>query len=282
MEDSYSRYCYLNGKYLPFNKAGINPLDLGFIRGYALLEVLRTYNGKIFAFQDHYQRLKNGTDFLKLKIPLRSQQIEKIIKTLIKRNHVKEAKIQIVLSGGIGKEGLGIGPNPTFFIYATPIHLYPKIWYEKGVKLIALQYKRENPQFKVSNYVEAVRCHYLLTEKKAAELLYVFNGKVFECSTSNIFMFKNNVLITPNHEVLPGITRKIVLQLAKDRFKTIIRNITLEEFKKADEVFITSTTREILPVVQIDNYKIGNGKVGEKTKFLMKEWKKFIEKEYCK
>jgi len=85
MEDSCSRSCYLNGKYLPFKKAGINPLDLGFIRGYALLEVLRTYNGKIFAFNDHYQRLKNGADFLKLKIPVSKSEFRKIIEVLIKK-----------------------------------------------------------------------------------------------------------------------------------------------------------------------------------------------------
>ena len=275
-------YCYLNGKILPFNKAGINPLDIGFSRGYALIEIMRTYNGKIFSFKDHYKRLADGVGVLKLKIPLSRRSLEKVIYQLIKRNHLKEAKIKIILSGGIGKEDLAIGPKPTFFIYVGPMHLYPDKWYQTGVKLITINYQRQHPQLKLSNYVEAIRYHHLLQEKHAAELLYVFNNSVFECSTSNIFMFKGHNLITPNHRVLPGVTRKIILDLAKKRFKTIIRNVTLNELKRADEVFITSTTREILPIVQIDNTKIKNGLVGKKTKLLRQDFRDFIQKTYFK
>jgi len=273
-------YCYLNGKILPFKKAGISPLDIGFSRGYALIEVMRTYNGKIFNFYDHYSRLQNGARALKLKIPLSKPALEKIIYQLIKRNSLKEAKIRIILSGGIGEEDLAIGPKPTFFVYVAPLHLYPSNWYQTGVKLITLNYHRQNPQLKLSNYVEAIRYHDLLKKEGAAELLYVENGFVFECSTSNIFIFKGNILITPNHQVLPGVTRKTVINLAKKRFKVVIRNITLDELKKADEVFITSTTREILPVVKINNTKIKNGLVGEKTKILMKDFETFIKRRY--
>ena len=273
---------YLNGQYLDSQKVGINPLDIGFSRGYALLEVMRTYHGRVFSFQDHYERLATGAKILKLKISLRKLAIEKIIYRLMQRNHLTEAKIKIILSGGIGKEDLAIGPKPTFFIYVGPLHLYPRQWYRRGVKLITINYKRQSPQLKLSNYVEAIRYHDLLKQKKAVELLYVYDNLVFECSTSNIFMFKNNQLITPNHAVLPGVTRKTVLTLAQKRFKTIIRNVTLSELIKADEVFITSTTREILPVVQIDQHKIKNGQVGKNTKFLMQDFENFIQKEYFK
>ena len=144
MEDPCSRSCYLNGKYLPFNKAGINPLDLGFIRGYALLEVLRTYNGKIFAFNDHYQRLKDGADFLKLKTPVSKNKLKEIISRLIRRNKIREArlparqaKIKIVLSGGLPEEELAIPSKQTLFVYAEPIKIYPQKLYEKGVKIIS-------------------------------------------------------------------------------------------------------------------------------------------------
>jgi len=287
MAGSYSRFCYLNGKYLPFNKAGINPLDLGFIRGYALLEVLRTYHGKIFAFNDHYQRLKNGADFLHLKIPVSKSEFRKIIEALIKKNQLKEArlparqaKIKIILSGGLPEEELAIPSKQTLFVYTEPLKTYPPELYKKGVKIISLNHKRANPQIKVANYVEAIRFHHLLKAKKASELLYVYDNNIYECSSSNIFIFKKNVLITPNHAVLPGVTRKYTLSLASKYFKTIIRSITYQELIKADEVFITSTTREIMPVIKIDHYKIDNGKVGAKTKFLMEKWQEFIQKKY--
>ena len=280
MEDPYSRYCYLNGKYLLFNKAGINPLDLGFIRGYALLEVLRTYNDKIFAFNDHYERLKNGADFLKLKIPVSKQELKKIIQTLIKKNKPKEAKIKIILSGGVSPDEFTIPKKQTLFVYPEPLRTYPQELYKKGVKLISLNHKRVNPQIKVANYVEAIRFHYLIKAKKASELLYIYDDNIYECSSSNIFIFKKNILITPNHAVLPGVTRKYVLSLASKYFKTIIKPITYKELIKADEVFITSTTREIMPVVKIDHYKIGNSRVGAKTKFLMEKWQEFIQKKY--
>jgi len=280
MEDSCSRFCYLNGKYLPFNQAGINPLDLGFIRGYALLEVLRTYNGKIFAFNDHYQRLKDGADFLKLKIPVSKNKLQEIISELIKRNKIRETKIKIILSGGLPEEELAIPSKQTLFVYTEPFKIYPQKLYEKGVKIISLNHKRANPQIKVANYVEAIRFHHLLKAKKASELLYIYDGFVYECSSSNIFIFKKNALITPNHAVLPGVTRKYTLSLASKYFQTIIKPITYQELIKADEVFITSTTREIMPVIKIDHYKIGNGKVGAKTKFLMEKWQEFIQKKY--
>jgi len=273
-------YCYLNGKYLLSNKAGINPLDLGFIRGYALLEVLRAYNGKIFAFDDHYQRLKNGANFLTLKIPVSKSEFRKIIEALIKKNQLKEAKIKIILSGGVPPDEFTIPKKQTLFIYAEPFKIYPQKLCEKGVKIISLNYKRANPQIKVANYVEAIRSHHFLKTKKASELLYVYDNHIYECSSSNIFIFKKNILITPDHAVLPGVTRKYALSLASKYFKTIIRPITYKELIKADEAFITSTTREIHPVVQIDNYKIGNGKVGEKTKFLMGKWREFIQIKY--
>jgi len=277
MEDSY---CYLNNKILPFKKAGINPLDLGFLRGYALLEVLRTYNSKIFAFGDHFKRLKNGADFLRLKIPLKKEEIERIIYRLIKINDLKEAKIKIILSGGVSDEDFKIPEKQTLFIETEPLKTYPPELYQKGIKLISVNHKRANPQIKVANYVEAIRYHYLLEKKKAHELLYVYDNQVYEGSSSNIFIFKKNQLITPNHAVLPGVTRKYVLLIAKKYFKPIIHPITYKDLINSEEVFITSTTREILPVVQVDQYKINNGRVGEKTKFLMDKFHEYIKDKY--
>lgn len=272
--------CYLNGHYLPLKQAGVSPLDLGFLRGYALLEVMRTYQGQIFCFSDHYQRLTQGAKILHLRLPLTANQLEQVIYRLINLNNLPEAKIKIVLSGGIGKDDLVLGPKPTLFLGVESLHLYPSSWYQTGVKLVTLNYERPNPDLKLTNYVEAIRYHDWMVNQKAAELLYVNRGLVLECATSNIFFFKNNTLITPREGVLGGVTRKVVIKLAKKRFPVSLRTVSLKELLKADEVFITSTTREILPVVQINKVKIKNGQVGEKTRILSSDFQNFLQKNY--
>lgn len=268
-----NKYCFLNGKILPLNKAKISPLDLGFCRGYALTETLRTYNGKIFALDKHYERLEKGAKFLKLRL-ISKDKVEKIIEKLIKLNRLKEAKIKIVLSGGVGKKDLEIGKE-TIFIYAEKLKKLPEDFYKNGVKLITSKYKREYFEYKIASYIEIIRNKDLLKKQKAFNILYTYDGYVYECATANIFCFKGKNLITPD-KVLEGVTRYFVIKLAKNDFNVFIRPLRFKELIKADEVFITSTTIDILPVVKIDNYKINNGKVGEKTKFLMEKWKNFV------
>lgn len=268
-----TKICYLNGKFMPIEQAKISPLDLGFSRGYSLIDILRTYNRKIFAFDEHYKRLKKGANFLRLKIE-KKNKIKKILEKLIELNNIKEAKIKINLSGGVGKQDLEIG-IPTFFVYIEKLKKIPDKLYNRGVKIITIEYKREFTKYKLGNYIEAIRNFNLLKRKNAFEILYVHKNYVYECSRSNIFCFNKNNLITPD-DVLEGITRKFILKLARKKFNVFIKPLKLKDLLKSDEVFITSTIIEILPVVQIDNYKIKNGKVGYRTKILMEEWRNFI------
>lgn len=275
-------YCYLNGKIIKLKDAKISPFDLGFSRGYAVTEVMRTYEGKIFLFKDHFQRLKKAVKALRLNLKEDDKEIKKVIDKLMKKNNCQNAKVKLVLSPGIGKSDLELGKNQTLFIFVQEYHDFPKSFYEKGIKLITTNYQRNLSKIKSSNYIEAICFRKEMQKQKAQELLYVLNGKVFECSTSNIFLIKNNVLITPKDGLLPGVTRNFVLNFSKKYMKVIEKEVSLKDLLKVDEVFITATTKEIMPVVKIDNYMIGNGQVGHNTKKLQKIFKEeLIKKLNC-
>jgi len=272
-------YCYLNGKILRIDKAHISPLDSGFMRGYCVTDFLRTYNNKVFMLNEHYNRLQNGAKLLNLKIPISKEKMLQIINIILKKNkqYVKgDFKIKILLSGGIGKTDLNIGKSPTLFIYASAIPTYSDKLYKNGAKLITYKYHRYLPEVKTSNYIEAIRQQKNIDKAGAIEVLYTGDKHVYECSTSNFFMFKDGKLINNAQGILEGITRLRVLQIAKMFFPIEERQIKIEELKEAEEAFITSTTKEIMPIVQIDNIKIGNGRVGLKTTKLMEEFKKSL------
>ncbi len=270
-------YCYLNGKILKLKDAKISPMDLGFSRGYAVTEVLRADNGNIFLFDEHYTRLMKAVKSLRLNLKESKSEIKKIMETLIIKNKIKDAKLRMVLSAGIGKTDLDLGSGQTLFILAEKAPFYPKEYYTKGIKLITINFKRNLNDVKSVDYIEAIRSRKAMFKSGANEILYITNDKVLECSTSNIFMFKKGVLVTPDKGVLYGITRGLVLKVAKKVFRVEEREVSYGELLKADEVFITATSKEIIPIAKIDSNIIANGKVGDNTKKLMDLFK--LEKE---
>ncbi len=263
-------YCYLNGKIIPTDKASISVYDLGLLRGFSVFDFFRVYNGRPFLLKEHLARLVNSAKLLNLKAPLTSKQIAAVIKGLLRKNGLKEATVRIVLTGGKSPDGISYDDNsPTFFILTKPFSAYPTALYRQGVKAITSNYRRESAGVKSANYSKMVSLQAVKRKKKANEILYVDQGLILEGATSNFFIFKNNTLITPRDNVLIGATRNFVIKLAKRKFKVIERPLKLAELKQAAEAFITSTSREILPVVKVDNLPIGNGQVGRNTKILM-------------
>ena len=267
------KYCFLNGKIISQDKASISLRDIGILRGFGVFEFLRTYNGKLFLPREHIARFKNSAKILNIKIPISEKQLINIINKLLFKNKFKESGIRIILTGGETSDVLGIEYNynsPTFFILVDEFEELPKSFYQKGVKLITYEYQREIPHAKTINYLTAVKLQNLCKRKKVFDVLYTAEGFLLEPTTSNFFIFKKNTLLTPEDNILAGTTRNFVIKLAKTKFKIEEKNISLKELGKATEFFITSTTKEILPIVKIDGNLIGDGRVGENTKYLMK------------
>lgn len=272
-------YCYLNGKIMPLAKAGIHPTDIGFLRGYGIFEVLRTYKGNPFLFEEHFKRLKQSAEHLNIKLPIKEKQIRQIVGKLIKLNGFKKSTIRIILTGGKRKDTNAMdGISSLLCILIDKLHLLPVEVYKRGVKLITTNYKRDMPEAKVLNYIVPISLHKKMEKEKAFEILYISNGLVLEASTSNFFIFKGNTLITPANGVLKGITRSFVIDLAKRQFKIEEKNLPVKELKSASEAFITASNKEIVPVVKIDNLKIGNGRVGRNTQSLMEMFAEYVGK----
>lgn len=273
------KYCYFDGKILPENKAGINLRDLGVLRGYGVFEVLRTYNRKPFLINEHLKRFRNSAKNLRLKSPLSGSQIIDIVRKLILKNDVKEATIRLVLTGGVSSDGILLDGMPTIYILIEPLHIFPRWTYEKGVKVMTCEFQREFPHVKVNNYLTAIRMQCHQKRNKAFEIIYKYGNRVLEASTSNVFIVKKGRISTPKNDVLIGTTRNFVIELAKkNRLKVEERDVKFKEMLNADETFLTATNKAIIPVVRVDQKKIGTGKVGETTKLLMEKYSEFVSK----
>jgi branched-chain amino acid aminotransferase len=271
---------YINGKFLDEKEAKISVYDLGLLRGYAVFDFLRTYNQKPFYLDDHLKRLLNSAKLIGLKHNYNLKFLRKITLQTLKKNIKKgtEYNIRIILTGGESKDF--ISPSkPNLIVMITPLKKLDEKLYQKGGKLITKISERILPQAKTIIYTSAVKFIQEAKKKGAIEVLLLDkNKKILECTTSNFFAVIDGKLITPSTEkILPGITRKIVINLAKKlKIPVIERDIHFNEIKKFDEAFITASNKEILPIIQIDNFKINNHP-GPITKTLLKKLRELTE-----
>lgn len=271
------KYCYFDGKICLLKDAKVSANDLGILRGYGVFDFFRTRNGKLFHFSDHYKRFANSARTIGLSVPIKQDELEKIVYKLLEKNSDKDSSFRLVLTGGPTSNGMSI-EKPIFYILAESLYTLPEEIFKKGGKLITFDYSRLYPESKNTNYLLAVTLQKEKIKKKALEILYLNGNKVLECSTSNIFLIKGNNVITPKEGILKGITRKIVLGLAKKEGMNVIeKEIDKKTLLSADEVFITATNKDISPIVEIDGKKIKTGKPGEKTKILMDRFSEYTK-----
>lgn len=270
-------HCFLNGQILPLSEAKVSIEDIGLLRGYGIYDGLAVVNGKCFRFADHWKRFLSGAHALNLNVPITEVQVEKKIEEMVtKSNFGQRANVRLILTGGQTIGGIEYNfEKPTFYMAGEKWQSLPKEYYENGAKLITYRHMREMPEHKTINYIRAVLLQDFRKQEKAVEILYTFDGEILECATSNIFIVKNGVIITPSDNILYGITRKAVLELC-DKYEVEQRSIREEELQTADEVFITSSFKDIMPIVQIDDYGVGNGQIGPITQDLMVRFAKLI------
>ncbi len=268
-------YCYFNGKIVKEKDAGISVRDVGVLRGYGVFDVLRTFGGVPFLFDAHYDRLVRCAGKLGLRVPLSRSRARSVVNTLLKKNGFKESTIRFVVTGGPAADSIHFNrATPNCFVLISPFHDLPASLYAKGAALLTVEHKREFPEVKSLNYLTAVRINNN-GKKQPFELLYTWQERVLEASTSNFFLFSGNTLVTPKRDVLLGTTRNVVLALAKKKFAVKERDISVKELRSAKEAFLTATNKDVVPVVSIDGRKVGTGKVGERTRYLMDAFRSF-------
>ena len=281
---------YLNGKFVDQSKAVVSVFDHGLLYGDGVFEGIRSYNGLIFKLEDHIDRLFESAHTIMLRVPMNKTELIGVVKESLRVNKLRDAYIRLVVTRGEGD--LGLDPRkcaqPTVFIIADKIELYPKKLYEQGLELITVATQRNvpealNPQIKSLNYlnnilakIEAINAGY------EEAIMLSHSGYVTECTGENIFIVKDKHLLTPPPYigVLRGITRSTVMDLAATQRLNVQEDLlTRHDLFNAEEVFLTGTAAEIVPVVKIDGRVIGTGKPGPATKKLQAAFRQVTKTE---
>jgi D-amino acid aminotransferase len=265
--------CYLNGQLVPLSEAKVSVLDLGMLRSFGIYEGITAVAGEPFHFDDHFDRFKISAEKLGLTLATDKATAREATRELISKNIPvgERASIRMLLTGGQAEGGIEHVPGrETFYIIAERAEPLPRAWYEEGASLITQEHQRFMPEAKTINYITAVMSQPRRKEAGAAEVLYHANGQVLECATSNIFIVKDGMVVTPSENILPGITRKVVLELAREAdYPVEERAVTLAELFDADEIFITSSFKDIVPINSVDDKHIGTVCPGPVTRDLM-------------
>lgn len=280
---------YLNNNFIKSSEAKVSIYDHGFLYGDGAFETLKAYNGHIFRFEDHIERLHGSLKQIKMDLPISASVILKAIKLLLQHNQLRDAYIRITVSRGEGPIGIdrSLCPDPTLLVVAEPVRGCPARWYSEGISVIISRY-RKIPDIcipsgiKSSNYLAHILARSEVHEKAAQDgILLNIEGYVAEGITSNIFIVKDKKLLTPalSSGILNGITRKTVIELAEKRsIEVIERHILPKEIFTADECFLTNTSMEIMPVAYCDGTGIGNASCGKITQLLMKDFRKMVDR----
>ncbi|HZU02481.1 MAG TPA: aminotransferase class IV, partial [Ktedonobacteraceae bacterium] len=261
-----SAFWYIDGCWVHPNEASLSINDVAVLRGYSAFESLRTYNRRPFHLEEHLERLYRSAQLIELDIPYTRRAITEIIDEIIARNTYVHASIRILITGGYSEDGVMPSGRPVLAVLISPLAERDMEHFAKGIKVITSHLERVTPGAKTANYVAAIRSLKEAARRHASDALFVNDlGHVLEGTRSNFFVFRGDTLVTPREGVLPGVTRKAVLQLAQGRFAIEERPIGLDELAHVDEAFVTSSSKEITPVVQIDDLVIGDGTPGLRT-----------------
>ncbi|MDL2275459.1 aminotransferase class IV [Desulfosarcina sp. OttesenSCG-928-G10] len=260
---------YVDGEFVPAESAVIPVDDLAILRGIGVFDLLRTHNGAPCFLDAHIRRLENSAKEIELPLPWSHAEIVHVVRQTLEKNNLPEASIRVLVTGGSSADFMTPSGNPRLVVMVSPVAPLPETWYTDGVKIISLEVERTLPGAKSINYIQASLALKKAEAAGALDALYVDpQNRVLECTTSNIFAFSGDTLITPERNILHGITRQMVMELAAGPFTVVARDLPYTELVAADEVFITNTPRGIVPVVQVDAHKIGDGRPGPRTRRL--------------
>ncbi len=288
-----STWVFVNNDFYEAKQAKINIFDRGFLFGDSVFEVFITYNGKPFSVREHLERLRHSAEKLLIPCPYDDNWWKEKIIQLHSLSKNAESYFRIILSRGINPRfeldqpyiGIGALFETSVVIICSPLTVPDPKYYQNGIKLVTSHIQR-SPQsitesgVKCSNYINNIMALEEARQKGGQEALFLdSHGFVAEGTTSNFFFVKNDKLFTPPLDVgiLPGITRKIVFETADNlQIPVHEKRFSAKEMYEADEAFITSSIREVMPVTNIDDTQIAKGLVGTNTKKLMRGYKQAI------
>ncbi len=267
---------YLNGEYVPRERAVVSVFDHGLLYGDGVFEGIRAYHGRVFKLGDHLDRLYAGARAMTLEIPVSKSEMQEIVLETLRRNNLRDAYIRLVVTRGVGDLGLDPRKCPKAFIFciAASIVLYPDELYKNGLSVVTASTRRNIPtacvpRVKSLNYLNNIYAKLEANLAGMPEAIMLNNeGYVAEATGDNIFLVKKDVLITPpvSAGILEGITRNAVIDIAREKGIPVEeRMFTLFDVYTADEVFFTGTAAEVIPCINVDGRLIADGKPGKMT-----------------
>lgn len=281
---------YINGKFVPEEEAKISVFDSGYLYGDGIFEGIRAYNGRVFRLEEHIDRFFDCARAINLKLRETKEEMCKIVADTCAKNNMNDAYIRLVASRGSGDMGLNPATktNPSVVCIACQIALYPEEEVKKGINVIVAATRRNYgevlpPQVKSLNYLPNIMARLEAHNAGAVEAVCMSReGYVAECTGDNIFVVKDGVIKTPHPGIgiLLGITRKAVMEIVrgmgKETQETFMNRFDLYT---ADELFVTGTAAEVVPVSQIDGRPVGSGKIGPITAEIREKYLRLVQTE---
>ena len=264
---------YINGTLYSKENAKVSVYDHGFLYGDGVFEGMRSYAGSVFRMKEHLDRLWDSAERIQLEIPMTKEEMADAVNATLAANEIEDGYIRLVISRGEGT--LGLDPNkcpvPNIVIITDFITLYPEEFYQNGLEIITAKTIRNHPgaldpRIKSLNYLNNILAKIEGLAAGCVETLMLnHQGEVAECTGDNIFIVRDGKLLTPPVEagVLEGITRGAVMELAAgDGIQVLETTMTLDDVYSAEEVFLTGSAAEIVPVIKVDGNQIGDGTPG--------------------
>ena len=281
------RLIYIDGEYYPKEKASVSVFDHGLLYGDGIFEGIRAYNGRLFKLDEHIERLYFSAKCLMLDIGISAQEMTDLIIESVRINELRDAYIRVIVTRGKGDLGIDPRscPKPTIIIIVDTIRLYPQEFYDNGLEVITASNRRTsvealNPRIKSLNYLNNIMAKMDGTRAGLHEVIMLNeNNYVAECSADNIFIVEKGILKTPYIHLgaLEGITRNTIMELAKEAGIQVEEStFTRFDVYGAEEVFLTGTAAEAVPVIKVDGRIIGDGIPGKVFLNLKNRFKDFI------
>jgi branched-chain amino acid aminotransferase len=282
LQKSMSAHVCVNGRISSDRDAVISVFDHGFLYGEGIYETMRTYHGRPFLFDRHMRRLRNSARMIALDIPFTDADMASQIRDTMAAADLNgsEAYIRVLVTRGIGELTYDpqATPTPSVVIIVKPHADPPSDVYERGVRVVIVDVVRNHPQtvnpmIKSNNLLNCALAGQEAIRKGGFEgIMRNFRGELTECTTSNLFIVKNGAALTPPLEsgLLPGITREFLFEIGKEVGVDVREQVLRDgDLFSADEAFLTSTTREAVPIVKVDDRTIGSGRPGPVTQKLL-------------
>lgn len=266
---------YINGEFVSADRAAISARDLAILRGFGVFDFLRTYGGVPFQLGAHLRRLQRSAELIELACPWDLEELGEIVMKTLRRNSFVESGIRLVLTGGDSPNGFMPAGDSRLLVMISALQNLPAAAFQQGSAVATVEQYRHLPEAKTINYIPGIMAQRQAQRRvpDAIDAIYRVDGQVVEGTRSNIFICKGDRWITPEQGLLPGITRAEVIKLLGRGGQLELRAISLDEFYAADEIVLTSSTKEIVPIVKVDDVRIGAGVPGENSRQLMRQWR---------